>query len=108
MADLRSFTPREDHMPSSERWSRWWRWVWADPLELVEGAAIIGIAVALLAAGLVVILLFVEFVLGIDFIAWIVGDPIGDIGRWVTNLIINAIEAVEAKLDRIKDSYEGR
>ena len=56
----------------------------------------------------VVILLFVEFALGIDFIAWIVGDPFGDIGSWIQEMKDGAAEAARGKIERIEDSYNNR
>ena len=60
------------------------------------------------AGALVVILLFVEFLLGIDFIAWVVGDPIGDIQSWIRGMGEGAREAVKEKFDRIEDSRKNR
>lgn len=56
-------------------------------------------------AGAIVVLLFVEFVLGIDFIAWIVGDPIGDILSWMREIGYDVKESLDEKKERIEDSY---
>ena len=45
----------------------------------------------------VVFLVFVEFILGYDFLAWVVGNPIEDI-----------LEVIRGKIERIKDSYNSR
>ena len=60
------------------------------------------------AGAIILLLLFVEFVLGIDFIAWIVGDPFGDIGSWIQGMNDGAREAVREKINRIGDSYNNR
>ena len=65
-------------------------------------------SLAILAAGLAGILLFVEFVLGIDFIAWLAGDPKGDIRAWLQETFDAGREAVKEKADRIEDSYKNR
>ncbi len=65
-------------------------------------------SLAILAAGLAAILLFVEFVLGVDFIAWLAGDPKGDIRAWLQETFDAGREAVKEKADRIEDSYKNR
>ena len=69
---------------------------------------VISSVLALVAGTLIVILLFVEFLLGIDFIAWIVGDPMGDIQSWIRGMGEGAREAVKEKIDRIEDSRKNR
>ena len=65
---------------------------------------------ALWTAGVAIflLLLFVEFILGIDFIAWIVGDPLGDTLAWIQGKSESVEEAFREKAARIVDSYKNR
>lgn len=58
--------------------------------------------------GLFVLLLILEFVIGVDSIAWIVGDPIGDIEQWLGDLATSIQDAFRGKVERIKDSFHNR
>ena len=82
------------------------------PTEFVEvGWAIVQLVFQVLwfvAGAVIVLLLFIEFVLGIDFIAWIAGDPIGDILSWMREVGIDVKEAFREKAERIEDSYNDR
>ena len=76
-------------------------WTWEFVLWAWQALWMAGGAIFLL-------LLFVEFALGIDFIAWIVGDPFGDILSWTQEVVDDTKETVRGKADRIEDSYENR
>ena len=73
--------PRDSKAP--ERRRKPWQ-IWAHKILWIGCAAII-------------LLLFVQFGLGINFIAWIAGDPLGNIWSWMQEIEDRA---------RIKDSFE--
>ena len=57
---------------------------------------------------LVVALLIVEFWIGVDLIAFLVGDPVGDTTEWLGGMREDVEDAVRDKARRIEDAYENR
>ena len=57
---------------------------------------------------LVVALLIVEFWVGVDVIAFLVGDPLGDTKEWLGEISQDIEDAVRKKVRRIQDAYESR
>ena len=57
---------------------------------------------------LVVALLIVEFWIGVDLIAFLVGNPVGDTKEWLGDMWEGVEDAVRDKARRIKDAYENR
>ena len=57
---------------------------------------------------LVVVLLIVEFWIGVDFIAFLAGDPAGDTKEWLGDMREDVEDAVRDKARRIEDAYENR
>ena len=57
---------------------------------------------------LVVALLIVEFWIGVDLIAFLVGDPVGDAKEWLGDMREDVEDAVSDKARRIEDAYENR
>ena len=57
---------------------------------------------------LVVALLIVEFWIGVDLIAFLVGNPVGDTKEWLGDMREGVEDAVKDKARRIKDAYENR
>ena len=57
---------------------------------------------------LVVALLVVEFWIGVDLIAFLAGDPLGDTKEWLEDIRKDVEDAVREKVRRIDDAYENR
>ena len=57
---------------------------------------------------LVVALLIVEFWIGVDLIAFLVGNPVGDTKEWLGDMRDDVVDAVRDKARRIEDAYENR
>ena len=57
---------------------------------------------------LVVALLIVEFWIGVDLIAFLVGNPVGDTKEWLGDMLEGVEDAVRDKARRIKEAYENR
>ena len=57
---------------------------------------------------LVVALLIVEFWIGVDLIAFLVGNPVEDTKEWLGDIWEGVEDAVRDKARRIKDAYDNR
>ena len=57
---------------------------------------------------LVVALLIVEFWIGVDLIAFLVGNPVGDTKEWLGDMREDVEDAVRDKARRIEDAYDNR
>ena len=57
---------------------------------------------------LVVALLIVEFWIGVDLIAFLVGNPVEDTKEWLGDIWEGVEDSVIDKARRIKDAYENR
>ena len=57
---------------------------------------------------LVAALLIVEFWIGVDLIAFLVGNPVEDTKEWLGDIWEGVEDAVIDKARRIKDAYENR
>ena len=57
---------------------------------------------------LVVALLIVEFWIGVDLIAFLVGNPVGETKEWLGDMRDDVVDAVRDKARRIEDAYKNR